>query len=128
MASFRQRSGKWQARVLRNGYPDQTKTFETKADAEIWARSVESEIDKGQFVNVNEAQRTTLGDVIARYLVEVTPTMKSATEDAIRLKAIMRKPIARWSMANLSAARIAAYLLIFLRWNLEEKMHQMLYR
>jgi integrase len=109
MASFRQRGGKWQARVLRNGYPDQAKTFETKADAEIWARSVESEIDKGQFVNVSEAKRTTLGDVIARYLVEVTPTMKGAAEDTIRLKAIMRKPISQWSMANLSAARIAAY-------------------
>jgi hypothetical protein len=109
MASFRQRGGKWQARVLRNGYPDQAKTFETKADAEKWARALESEIDKGQFANVSEAQRTTLGDVIARYLVEVTPTMKGVTEDAIRLKAIMRKPIARRSMANLSAARIAAY-------------------
>lgn len=109
MASFRQRSGKWQARVIRDGYPDQTKTFESKADAEKWARALESEIDKGQFVNVSEAQRTTLGDVIARYLVEVTPSMKGVTEDTIRLKAIMRKPIARWSMANLSAARIAAY-------------------
>ncbi|MFM8575700.1 MAG: tyrosine-type recombinase/integrase [Limnohabitans sp.] len=109
MASFRHRGGKWQARVLRNGYPDQTKTFETKADAEKWARALESEIDKGQFVNVNEAQRTTLGDLIARYLTEVTPSMKGASEDTIRLKAIMRRPIARWSMANLSAARIAAY-------------------
>lgn len=109
MASFRQRGGKWQARVLRKGHPDQTKTFETKADAEKWARSVESEIDKGQFVNFSEAQRISLGDVIARYLVEVTPTMKGATEDTIRLKAMMRKPIARWSMANLSAARIATY-------------------
>lgn len=109
MASFRQRGGKWQARVLRNGYPHQTKSFETKADAEKWARALESEIDKGQFVNVSEAQRTTLGDVIARYMAEVTPTMKGATEDTIRLKAIMRRPIARWSMANLSAARIAAF-------------------
>jgi integrase len=109
MASFRQHGNGWQGRIRRRGYPDITKTFETKADAEIWARSVESGIDKGQFVNVNEAQRTTLGDVIARYLVEVTPTMKGVIEDTIRLKAIMRKPIAQWSMANLSAARIAAY-------------------
>jgi integrase len=109
MASFRQRGGKWQARVIRDGYPDQTKTFESKADAEKWARVLESEIDKGQFVNVSEAQRTNLGDVIARYLLEVTPSMKGVTEDSIRLKAIMRKPIARWSMANLSAAQIAAY-------------------
>jgi hypothetical protein len=108
VASFRQRGDKWQAHVLRNGYPDQTKTFENKTDAEKWARSFESEIDKGQFVSVNEAQRTSLGDVIARYLVEVTPTIKGATGGTTRLKAIVRKQIARWSMANLSAARIAA--------------------
>ena len=70
MASFRQHGSGWQGRIRRRGYPDVTKTFETKADAEKWARSVESEIDKGQFVNVSEAQRTTLGDVIARYLTE----------------------------------------------------------
>jgi len=109
MASFRQRSGKWQARVTRDGYPDQAKTFDAKVDAEKWARSVESNIDKGQFVSVSEAQRTSLGDLIARYLVEVTPTMKGATADTIRLKAIMRRPIASWSMANLSASKIAAY-------------------
>jgi integrase len=109
MASFRQRGGKWQARVLRDGYPDQAKTFESKADAERWARAVESSIDKGQFVDINEAQRTTLGDVIKRYLAEVTPTMKSAVADTIRLRALMRRPLARLSMANLSAARIAAF-------------------
>ncbi len=109
MASFRQHGNGWQGRIRRRGYPDIVKTFESKSDAEKWARTLESEIDKGQFVNVSEAQRTTLGDVIARYLVEVTPTMKGAAEDTIRLNAMMRKPIARWSMTNLSAARIAAF-------------------
>ena len=109
MASIRYRQNRWQARVRRRGYPDETKTFTTRQDAEKWARSIETDIDKGQFVNVSEAQRTTFGDLIARYLAEVTISMKGATEDTIRLKAMMRKPIARWSMANLSAARIAAY-------------------
>jgi integrase len=109
MASFRQHGRGWQARVRRQGYPDITKVFEARQDAEKWARALESEIDKGQFASVSEAQRTTLGDLIARYLVEVTPTMKGAADDTIRLKAMMRKPIARWSMANLSAARIAAF-------------------
>lgn len=109
MASFRQHGNGWQGRIRRRGYPDITKTFETKVDAEKWARALESDIDKGQFVNVSEAQRTTLGDVIARYLTEVTPSMKGASEDTIRLKAMMRKPIARWSMANLNTARVAAY-------------------
>jgi integrase len=109
MASFRQHGKGWQGRIRRRGYPDITKVFEARQDAEKWARALESEIDKGQFASVSEAQRTTLGDLIARYLVEVTPSMKGAAEDAIRLKAIMRKPIARWSMANLSASRIAAF-------------------
>lgn len=108
MASFRQHGNGWQGRIRRRGYQDITKTFETKADAEKCARALESEIDKGQFVSVSEAQRTTLGDLIARYLAEVTPSMKGAMEDTIRLKAIMRKPIAQWSMANLSATHVAA--------------------
>jgi integrase len=66
-------------------------------------------MDKGQFVSTEEAQRSTLSDLIARYLNEVTPTMKGAKEDTIRLKAIMRRSIAMWSMSNLSATRIAAY-------------------
>lgn len=109
MASFRLHGNRWQARVRRHGYPNQTKSFDTKADAEKWARSIECEIDQGLFISINEAQRTTLKDVIARYLKEVTPTMKSASEDTIRLKAIMRKAIASWSLANLNSARVAAF-------------------
>jgi integrase len=109
MASLRQHGKGWQARIRRQGYPDITKSFQIRQDAERWARALEAELDKGQFVSINEAQRSTLGDLIGRYLVEVTPKMKGATEDTIRLKAIMRRPIAKWSMANLSAARIAAY-------------------
>ncbi len=109
MASFRQRKNKWQARVSREGYPDQVKTFETKADADRWARTVESLMDKGQFVDTQEAQRTTLRDIMLRYIQEVTPTMKSAKEDSIRLKAIARKPIGDWSLSHLSPSRIAQY-------------------
>jgi integrase len=109
MASFRQRNNKWQARVSREGYPDQVKTFELKADAERWARATESEMDKGVFVDTQEARRTSLREIILRYVSEVTPTMKSVVEDTIRLKAIARKPIASCTLTNLSAARIAAY-------------------
>jgi integrase len=35
--------------------------------------------------------------------------MKSVTEDTYRLKALARRPIANWSLTNLSAARIASY-------------------
>ncbi len=66
MASFRQHGNRWQGRIRRRGYPDITNTFETQADAKKWARSLETEIDKGLFAIINEAQRNTLGDLIAR--------------------------------------------------------------
>lgn len=109
MASFRYRSNQWQARVRRNGFPDATKSFTTRIEAEKWARSIESEMDKGLYVDVSEAQRNTLRDLIERYIAEVTPSMKGATDDTIRLRAISRKSIAQLSMTNLSATRIAAY-------------------
>ena len=49
MASIRQREGKWQARVRRKGFPDEVRTFPSRQDAERWARSVESDIDKGSY-------------------------------------------------------------------------------
>jgi hypothetical protein len=104
MAYFRYRSNRWQARVRRKGYPDETKSFLSRQDAEKEAWSLEVEIDKGQFVNASEAPRTSLSDLISRYLAEVTPSMYGATEDTIRPKAIVRRDISRSSMANLSAA------------------------
>ena len=37
----------WKARIRRRGYPDTSKTFETKASAEAWARQIESVMDRG---------------------------------------------------------------------------------
>ncbi|MCV2362489.1 site-specific integrase [Paucibacter sp. DJ1R-11] len=109
MASIRQRQGRWQARITREGHPDQVKTFGSKSEAERWARAVEAEMDKGHFVSLAEVQRTTLADIIKRYVREVTPTMKSAPEDTLRLNALARKRIASWSLANLTSSRIAAF-------------------
>jgi hypothetical protein len=66
MASFRQRSNKWQARVSRDGYPDQVKTFEARVDAERWARSVEAEMDKGAFVDTQEKHGGKSGSFVAQ--------------------------------------------------------------
>jgi len=51
MASFRKRGPyQWQAQIRKKGQPLQTKTFETHAEAEQWARAIEVEMDKGVFV------------------------------------------------------------------------------
>jgi integrase len=109
MASFRQRGSKWQARIKRDGFPDQVKSFEAKAEAERWARSVESDMDRGGYSSPSRAQKTTLGALIQRYMAEVLPSMKGAQEDAIRLRAICRRPICKNSIAALTPAKVAEY-------------------
>jgi integrase len=66
-------------------------------------------MDRGSYVSYTEAQKTTLGDLIQRYVAEVLPSMKGAHEDSIRLKAICRRPICKNSIASLTPAKIAAY-------------------
>lgn len=67
MASLRYRNGKWQARITRKGFADESQTFLTKQDAERWARAIEADIDRGTYISQSEAQRTTLAEVIQRY-------------------------------------------------------------
>lgn len=109
MASIRFRSNKWQARISRIGEQSLVKTFLTKEDAEKWARSIEVEWDKGTYCNTHQAQKTTFGELIERYLREVTPTMRGANADSYRLKAILRKPIAQINTLLLNSNRIAKY-------------------
>ena len=109
MASIRYRSGKWQARISRTGEPNLVKTFQSKADALKWARGVEAEWDKGNFVAGQQVQHLTLGDLVSRYLREVTPSMKGAHEDSIRLNALLRRPVAGTTLRKLSPSRIAQY-------------------
>jgi uncharacterized membrane protein len=52
------------------GYPAQRKTLQTKADAQAWARMIESEIDRGIFVSRVEAERTAFHQLIDRYISE----------------------------------------------------------
>lgn len=56
VATFRQRSGGWQVRVRRQGYPDVVKTFKLRQDGEKWARAIERELDMGCYVSIAQQQ------------------------------------------------------------------------
>jgi len=109
MASISRRNDGWQVRVRRKGFPLEVKTFATRQDAERWGRSIESEMDRGSYVNRSEAESTTLGDILERYIADVCPSMRGGTEDAIRLRALCRTRLAKLSMAALTPLAVAAY-------------------
>lgn len=82
MGSIRERGKfQFQARIIRKGWPVQTKTFNDKPAAQAWIRLIESEMDRGIFVSRTEAESTTLRDALDRYLVEVTPTKKGQAQE-----------------------------------------------
>ena len=109
MATLRKRSnGHWQARV-RKVNQSITKTFINKVDAELWAKQIEVEMQKGSYNNLVLAERTTFAEIIERYIVEVLPTMRGGKADFIRLKALARRPIAKLNMVALTPQKIAQH-------------------
>lgn len=109
MATFRHRNSKWQARVVRVGHAPISKTFDTRLAAEQWARQLEVRIDQGIPTHHHTDRTTTLGELVNRYVSEVTPLMKSRDADTIRLTALQRHPICRLRIGDLTAARIAQF-------------------
>jgi len=109
MATLRKHGRGWQARVRRRGYPDEVKTFPSKAEAERWARAIEGEMDRGEFVSRAEAEQTTFGEIIQRYMETITPKKRGCLDEKIRLMATLRHRITKLSMANLTPQAVADY-------------------
>jgi len=103
----------WQAKVRRKGYPTQTKVFRAKREAEAWARSIESEMDRGVFAPRGQSEKTTLGECFERYLVEVTPRKKAGRgQDGERgfIAQWLRRPISQRMMSSIRAVDVSAVM------------------
>lgn len=110
MATYTKRGAyQWQAKVRRKGYPEVSKTFDTKAEAVKWSRVVESEMDRGVYISRTEAETTTLKEALRRYLNEITPSKKGAKQEGLRINAWMRHPLAKRNLATIRGADLAAY-------------------
>ena len=110
MASILKRGDySYQAVVRRRGYPSQTKTFDTKPEAQRWARMVERDMDRGAWRDTSLAQKYTLGEVLSRYCNEVTPAKKGASIEVMKINAMLRDPICRQRLNVLSGMDLAAW-------------------
>ncbi|NDE57532.1 MAG: site-specific integrase, partial [Gammaproteobacteria bacterium] len=82
MATFRQRGPyQWQARIQKQGYEGQTRTFLTKEEAEVWAAEIELSMKKSEFQCQKEARATSLAKALERYRDEVSPRKKGHVEE-----------------------------------------------
>jgi len=112
MATFRKR-GPYQleARIRKRGYPTTCKTFESKADAEAWAKEVESDMYKNLFVPSKEAEQYTLGECLEGYIEECTPALKHPERETYRARFLKRYPIAHRIMGTIRSKDIADFRL-----------------
>lgn len=108
MASIRQRDGKWQARVRRHGFKPIEKSFQSRQDAEKWARAIEREQDLGAYVCRTEAESTTLCQLIERYKQEVVPGFRGAHTEVGRL-ANIASAIGKLSLTAITPLVVASY-------------------
>ncbi|MCA8137823.1 site-specific integrase [Burkholderia cepacia] len=108
MATFRKRGPyQWEAQIRRRGYPAQSKTFETKTDAEAWANMIESEMSRGIWVSRGEAETTTLYEALSRYGAEIVPAKKGSAQEESVLRACKSEDLAKRPLAAIRSADVA---------------------
>ena len=109
MASIIKRASGWQVQIRKQGYQPISKRFDKKTDADVWARITESEMDRGVFIDRSEAERTTLAEILTRYLAEVSVIKLGFKAEQSRIKGLLNHPISSKFLASLKSSDFAAY-------------------
>jgi integrase len=109
MASFSKRGDYWRAQVRTKGQEPISRTFDTKIQAQVWARSIENEMDRGVYIDRGEAERTTLLEAIERYEKETIARKGYPGQELQRTRHWKNQPLARRFLATLRGVDFAKY-------------------
>jgi len=107
--SWKRGAYQWQTIVRRKGYPQQSKTFETRKDVAAWARKIEREIETGTWRDSREAESTTLFECLERYINEVSIHKKGYKQEVHKANIIVRHPISSMFMSSIRGTDIAKF-------------------
>lgn len=102
-------SGKWNAQIRRKGHTPISKTFTNQKDAFMWIRCIESEMDKGTYINRSSTENTTLADALIRYRNEITLHKKGHVREQGRIKHWLAHPYSKHSLSSLKSVDFAKY-------------------
>ncbi len=110
MASITKRNGKFFVQVRRQGH-SQSKTFQQRKDAEMWAKQVELDLERRDLPQDPRKQLKgmKLGQLVERYRDEVSPKKKAGNREQIFLNAFLRHGICRKDVADLKVSDFAKY-------------------
>jgi integrase len=113
MASIKQRGNKWQVRIHRDNQT-KSRTFTLRTDAERWGREQDIYFDRQGSGLIPDAAAPkppppTLGELITRYRTEVTPGKRGANQEAYKLNALLRHPLAERPAEQIRSTDLARY-------------------
>jgi hypothetical protein len=108
VATIYKKRGKWSALIRRSFHKPIHKSFISKQDAQRWARETERLIEVGQFVDLSEANKTTLKALLERYESEIS-SKKRSTVDKYLIKNIMRHEIISKVLAHITTTDVAKF-------------------
>ncbi len=109
MASITKRGPYWRAQVRLKGNGSHSRTFDTKSEAEKWARSTESEMDRGVFYDRTEAEKTTLLEALDRYEKEVISHKQYPEQELQRVRHWRSQPLSQRFLGSLRGVDFAKY-------------------
>lgn len=110
MASIRRRGKTWQAQVRLTGLRPLSRTFQHKADAQSWAKEIETQISRGDLGAGSSSLRTTsLASLIERYRDCVTIRKRGCLKETALLNALLRHRFTRLTLSALTPQHFADY-------------------
>lgn len=115
MACIQKRSGKYRARITRQGHPIYSRTFTRKADAERWARETEIAIENGAVIPKSRDlhplavyKEPSLHEIAEHYIDHHSPQKRNTRSEIGILKALQR----RWPDRSASSIQKSDILLL----------------
>ncbi len=110
MATIRKLRGRWQAQVRRRGMKPRCKSFDSKLEAEKWARELEAQVDRfGAAPDAKILESTTLGQLLERYQLEISPLKRGSTQEIQRIDVLPRHNLTFQTLIGLSQQDIASF-------------------
>ena len=112
MATIVKRNGRWQAKIRKRGFKTVAKSFLRYDDARAYAKKIESEIERGIYVeDQDEARLVTLKEAAEDFEEEHLERLKHAKREKNRLAALLEKT--GWgslALATLKAKDVAGFV------------------
>jgi integrase len=98
MANFEKRESGWRVRVRKAGQ-SYSASFPNKVQAKEWAAQIEADIIAGK---LGKSPDKTFGELIDRYLKEVTTTKRGERSERLRLERLKRDKVAQVKLEHLT--------------------------